>query len=62
MEILFIFALVPLILFDVIPSIFGGKGLINWYTERHNTYADSLFMAFYVPFGFISLILLIHFL
>ena len=50
MGILIFFIFFATIVFDLIPQMFGYKGLTNWFCETYETEADILIYLIYIPF------------
>lgn len=46
-----IFMIPGYIVFDLIPKIFGYKGLTDWYLAKYKTEADALIFLAYIPFS-----------
>lgn len=61
MELLIVIGMLPgIILFDLIPIIFGFSGLSNWYCEKYEKPADIL-IPFYLLFTVILLFIKVKF-
>lgn len=49
MELIIILFTWPIL--DGIPKLFGFKGLIDWYCEKYNKYADDIFGIYILLFA-----------
>jgi hypothetical protein len=49
------------IILDIIPAIFGYKGLSGWYCDKYGKYADDLLLVYAIVTAlFVYLIYLIY--
>jgi hypothetical protein len=58
MEFIIIIGMMPgFIVFDIIPKMFGYKGLMDWYINKYKKEADSLLMIYLLFFIIIASII-----
>jgi hypothetical protein len=58
MEFIIIIGMIPgFIVFDIIPKMFGYKGLMDWYINKYKKEADSLLMIYLLFFIIIASII-----
>lgn len=58
MEFIIIIGMLPgFIVFDIIPKMFGYKGLMGWYIDKYKKEADSLLIIYLLFFMIIACII-----
>lgn len=58
MEIFILIFMMPgFIVFDIIPKMFGYKGLMDWYINKYKKEADSLLIIYLLFFMIIASII-----